>query len=120
MLPTVVSRCRIITLPAKSEIILTKEIFDSQFAILNSLLRGGVGERLKQASKVGTSKEEIASFFEQFLASLRKLMKEKEQKNVPFVTIIRRLQKAQRQLEANVNPRLVLEVFFLDSPSKIC
>ena len=51
LLPTIISRCQLIKLPAKTEIEIDKKIINDQLSIINSVLKSGAGERIKLAEK---------------------------------------------------------------------
>lgn len=119
LLPTVVSRCQIIKLPAKAEIELTKEELKSIVQVLSSFLQAGAGERLKLASQIGKDREEIKEFLVRWLLVLREILWGKDELGLSkkqVVQIIKNLEKTLGLLEQNVNPRLALEVFLLDLP----
>jgi len=137
LLPTVVSRCQIIRLPTKSEIILSQEEFRSIFNFQFSIFNARVGERLKIASKIGKEKEEIKIWLEKQIFFWREILLINEshgevrpgtrsdlgEKLKDYITtaqiikIIRDLEKTRNLIEQNVNPRLALENFLLDLPS---
>lgn len=131
LLPTVVSRCQIIKLPIKSEIIIDKEEFQSISNLLFTILNSRVGERLKIAAGLGKNRGEIKSWLEKQLFFWRKVLLDKSnlsnltnETNSPIanltatqvVEIIRNLEKTRSLVDQNVNPRLALEVFLLDLP----
>jgi len=62
LLPTVVSRCRIVKLPDKPQKEIDQKIFNSQFSILNKILKAGVGERIKMADEVAKNRDDAIKF----------------------------------------------------------
>lgn len=137
LLPTVVSRCQIIKLPSKLEIILSQEDINSIIHDLSSIIQSGVGERLKFASRLGKKREEIKIWLEMQIFFWREILLGKVgarvdpqyvnmltrcKEGLKFLTarqiikIIKSLEKTWSEIEQNVNPRLALEVFLLNLP----
>lgn len=136
LLPTVVSRCQLIRLAPKQELELNQEEFTSVVRLLSSVLRGEAGERLKMVSGVGKEREEIKKFLNRLLVVCREILLSKSGVNSSprcvsllkqhqkvnslttsqILQMVRNLERAKSQVEQNANPRLVLEIFFLDLP----
>lgn len=145
LLPTIVSRCKIIKLKSETEISLSKKKITQLLNYLISLLNCGVGERIKKAEDLINTKEETTLFLDQLIFLLRELLLSKLSKlslsshlpcrlrqsravvylgdKLPMGTltqIIRNAQKTKGVIEKNINPRLALENFFLDLPLSKC
>lgn len=70
LLPTVLSRCKIIELKEKTTEFQEKESAENH-KILSSLSSCGIGERLKTAQNAGKTKEETLSFLENMILAAR-------------------------------------------------
>lgn len=145
LLPTVVSRCQIIKLANKPEIVLSEEVFKANYQLLTTIYQSGVGERLKIASQIGKDKETINEWVVTMIYVCRKILitskgvsrnshaelaclaarrvsaslsmnQDKSFTTSNVINLIKSLEKTRKLLEQNVNPRLVLEVFLLDLP----
>lgn len=115
LLPTIISRCQIIRLP-----FLNQKIYNPGLITLNSILKSGVGERLKIAGEIASSREKAIEFCQNQLIIWRNKMK-KAPTGVAGaesqVKTIRALQKALYLLETNTNPKLILESLLLQYPA---
>ncbi len=118
LLPTVISRCQIVRLPAKPQEEIDKEMINSQLLILDSILKAGVGERIKIADEIAKNREEGIRFCQaQLIIWRRKMIQLKSnQKKAQCVKTIHLIQQALKMLEANVNPKLTLENLLLSFP----
>ncbi|MDP3998033.1 MAG: hypothetical protein Q8P89_00245 [bacterium] len=134
LLPTIVSRCRLIQLPAKTEIKLTQEELQNLLSSVSSFPSFGIGERLKSAAKVAKTRDEAIDFLNKQLFVWHEILLEKlkirtgrfnnfsaespkADLTIPqLVTILKSLQKTKGIIEGNINTRLALENFFLDLP----
>ncbi len=102
ILPTILSRCKVIELSSQKEQIDTSGFIK----IINST--DGMGERLKFAQELSKDKNEALGFLESLIIDLRKdlILNYKKVKSVQkFYTIIK---------TTNVNLRLALENLFLN------
>lgn len=119
LLPTIVSRCQIISLPTtvyglpKDQL----SIANSQFSIL---LNGGVGERLKLAESMGKTRENaISGLTDMIIAGRQNLIDKVLKDDADYLTsqylnILISLQKTHTLVSTtNVSPRLTLENCFL-------
>ncbi len=106
LLPTIVSRCQIITLPETEEISLTKDEEMEFQGILTSILKSRIGERLLTATKYSKDKNQALRFLQALLVTSRQIMLQKPENNI--INSIRNIQKAILMLEANTNPPLVM------------
>ncbi|MFH0863912.1 MAG: hypothetical protein V1858_02410 [Candidatus Gottesmanbacteria bacterium] len=119
LLPTIVSRCQIIKLPTIPEITLDEKSISAHCSLLKAILKAGVGERLKIASQIGKSKEDIESWLNEQLFFWHHVLIKKVNislKPSQIIKVIRDLEKTRMVIESNVNPRLALEIFLLDLP----
>jgi len=120
LLPTVVSRCQLIKLPAKTEIEIDKETINYQLSIINLILKGRVGERIKIAERIAKNREEAIKFCQAQLLLWRKMMLGEITSQLTTRQIIQALRAVQETLsllEVNVNVRLALEALLLSYPS---
>lgn len=114
LLPTIVSRCRLIHLPAESKINLSeKEIKENQ-ELLEKILKSSAGEKIKLTDKI-KNREEAQSFCQIQLFLWRERLLKKQ--NPETVVVIREIQKTLDYLSANVNPRLAVENLLLSYPT---
>ncbi|MBI2622347.1 hypothetical protein HYW66_01795 [Candidatus Microgenomates bacterium] len=112
LLPTVVSRCQVITLATSHEQLATSEfsVFSFQFSVL---LTGGVGEKLKLAEDVGKNREEAAAWLEKMIIFIRQKLAGNHS-NPNYLNFLKSFQKTHTLLSTtNVNPRFALENLFL-------
>jgi len=115
LLPTILSRCKIIKLNKKTPELLQKEI-TQYLNLLKSLLLAEAGERLKLAQDYGQSKEETLVFLEKVIRALRnKIINEANEGLIskhPY--ILASFQSAYKTISTtNINPRFCLENLFL-------
>lgn len=109
LLPTILSRCQIITLNETPQTIPSDEK-NEYVHILESLPTMNIGERLKLAQDAGKSKEHSQQWIQNVLLVLRKKGIGDDQS----LTIAKALQQAYTIITTtNVQPRLVLEQTFL-------
>lgn len=119
LLPTILSRCKTISLDEK-QIELSKEEITQYLNILVSLLSSGAGERLKFAQDYGRTKEEALFFLEKMIMAIRKKMIEdqvgkKSDLITQYPNLLISFQPAHKTISTtNVNPRYVLENLFLN------
>lgn len=114
LLPTIVSRCRLIHLSAESKINLSeKEIKENQ-ELLEKILKSSAGERIKLTDKI-KNREEAQNFCQIQLFLWREKLLKKQ--NPETVAVIREIQKTLDYLSANVNPRLAVENLLLSYPT---
>ena len=135
LLPTVISRCRIIRLPSRLEINFNEEETISIIQNLSSIIQSGVGERLSLASFLPKTREEIKAWLEKSLFFWREVLLLKEGRinqqyanmligckeietltTLQVIMIIKQTIITINFVSQNVNPRLALEVLLLDLP----
>lgn len=115
VLPTILSRCQIIEL--KDEVKLSKEEISGYLNTLTSLPHRGIGERLKLASEVTKTENDIFAWLEKMiLVARQKLI---ETPSIPqYLNILISLQKTYYLLKTTtVNKRFALENLFLSLPA---
>ena len=119
LLSTVVSRCQIVRLPGKPQKEIDKKTLNSQLLILDSILKAGVGERIKIADEIAKSKEGAINFCQiQLIIWREKMIKSKNNQNKSQAAkTTQSIQGALKMLEANVNPKLTLENLLLSFPT---
>lgn len=113
LLPTILSRCKIIELKGESSKLQSHELstFNSQ---LSTFLKSGVGERLKLAQDTGKTKEEALVWLETMMFVIRKELIE-QPSSTQYFNILISFQKAYFILQTtNANPRFTLENLFLN------
>jgi len=120
LLPTILSRCKIIDLKDKS-FELSKQEIAQYLNILISLPEKSVGEKLKLAQDIAKSKDEIIPELEKMIIVARQKLIEQTKKNdndpliSQYLNILISLNKAHTVLKTtNANPRLTLENLFLN------
>jgi DNA polymerase III delta prime subunit len=115
VLPTVLSRCKLISL-AKIEKLSSEEI-DENLKIIEQLKNGGASKALKIAQDNGKDREMALQFLEGLIISLHSAL---ENKNEQFpgdelLRVLKALQKTYTIIKtANVAPRFALENLFLN------
>lgn len=116
LLPTIISRCRIIRLPNKSQIKLSQEERTFVTRLLASILKIGVGERIKMANEIAKNRQEAIKFCQaQLIIWREKTIKASSiKRQASSVKVIRQIQKTLKMLEANVNPKLAMENLLLE------
>ncbi|MGH7245411.1 MAG: hypothetical protein ACREGI_00575 [Candidatus Levyibacteriota bacterium] len=116
-LPTILSRCNIISLEEEKKEFDKKQLLTEFLALKHA----PIGEKLQKAEKLAEKKEALSVWFEEMILSLRNEMlactKKKdidEISSVDFAHAINKYQKAYQILkQTNVNPRFLLENLFL-------
>ena len=117
LLPTILSRCKIIEL--KNEASEVSEEEKAQYLnILGSLSKLGIGEKLKLAQDIAKNKGDASLWFEKMIMVGRQLLIENNYKyynNYNFYNILASLNKTYTIIKTtNANQRLLLENLFLN------
>ena len=116
VLPTILSRCKIVEL--KETLSLNKSEFTQYLNILISLSRRGVGEKLKLASDITKNEGETLIWLERTIIVARQKLIEtysKKPSTPQYLNILISLQKTYTLLKATtVNKRFALENLFLN------
>ncbi len=112
LLPTILSRCKIIELKDAAYEISEKEI-SQNLKTLMSLSSVGTGERLKLAQDLSKNKDEAIIFLEKMILAARKTLIETYSSD--YLNLLKSLQRTHTVLKTtNASPRLVLENLFLN------
>lgn len=113
-LPTILSRCKVITLHEEQETISEKEKEEYQ-QVLKDLLTYGVGKRLKIAQDATKTKESALLWLEQMILALRQnLLQSMPQPLGSEAKLLRQLQQTYTTIATtNVAPRLAVEDLLL-------
>jgi len=111
-LPTVLSRCKVIILQEK-EIKLTKEDLSEFQNILNILLNGKIGDKLRIAQDITKDKGDAALWLEKMAVFLENKLKQNN-KDVKLLSFLEELQKTYKTIKStNAGQRTALENLFL-------
>src|SRR6185295_6243893 len=112
LLPTIISRCKIIEINVKDE------IFSDSQGYIDRILNSGDGEKLEIAQEFGKDRQTAVNFTEQTLSQLDHLIKKANPKDLKsYSKLLANLNRAYPVLKkSNVNPRFILENFLLSSP----
>lgn len=116
LLPTIVSRCQIISLLAKPQIEIDEKEQNFQIALVKKILNVGVGERIKLAAEIAKNRDKAIAFCQAQLIIWRKKMIADKNRQQQSVRVVRLIQKTLKMLEANVNPRLAIENLLFNYP----
>lgn len=124
ILPTILSRCKIINL-VDTSFELSKQEIAQHLTVLKSLSSSGVGERLKLAQDIAKNKEDIIPELEKMIVVARQDLISSinhqpsainpQPSGSQYLNILKSLNKTYMILKTtNVNPRLALENLFLN------
>ncbi len=102
LLPTIVSRCVLITTPAGAPDVDYKK----QEELFRELKKAGIGEKIKFLEKLGRNREETLAFVEGQLALIHTKLHDSTSSVTPHV--LRALLFAHQDLMHNINPKMVL------------
>lgn len=111
LLPTVLSRCKVIELKQNTKV--SDDEISQYQGVLISLYQAGVGQRLKLAQDFSKTKEEALNFLEKSVIAARKNLISKPKDKRELETL-KKFQKVYFILKTtNATPRLTLENLFL-------
>lgn len=112
MLPTILSRCKIIALKEKEQS-MTNEGIAKLNGILNTIFDGNIGDKLKIAQDVAKNKDEAIIWLEKMIIFVReKLIKNHTESK--YLIFLKSLQKTYMAIKStNVSKRAALENLFL-------
>lgn len=118
LLPTIVSRCQIVKLTPSPSVPPLKEVITPALDFYQQIIPLGVGERLKLAQEIAVNRPKAQAFVETQTLLWRQFLLQKTPKITPsqVAKTLKNLQKAQKMLEGQVNPKLVVERFLLSYP----
>ena len=121
ILPTILSRCKVIVIKKDQED-LTKKELDEIIEILFSLKSFRAGEKLKLAQDFGKTREETIAWLEKIIIGMRKILLNKINSSVDprgwnlkeLIELVNKLEEGRLAVKnTNVNPRFALENLFL-------
>lgn len=121
LLPTIVSRCKIIA-PEKNELVLEKNELDESLTILDLFFSASTGAKLKLAQDFGKNRETALDFLAKMIMAARQklimsVLNDKQSEKLLILKhlyFLKSLNKAyQTAKNTNVNPRVILENLFL-------
>ena len=114
LLPTIISRCKIIELIDEKQILSNDEITQLHNYLI-TLSQGEIGERLKIAQDISKNKEDILPWLEKMAIYLRqKLIGNYNEPK--YLNLLKLLQKTYVDVKStNVNQRIALENLFLSN-----
>ncbi len=117
ILPTVVSRCKIVKDAVPKKDFQTDEKI---FALLRQILQSSPGKRLLISQKITGKKEDSLKFLDSILPLIRNMLlhpPEDLDLTLPQIgAIISKVLNARSYLEKNVNPKATLDILFLSFP----
>ena len=112
LLPTIISRCKVIVLQEK-EIKLTQEDLAKFEEAFNILLSGRIGDKLKIAQNVTKDKENAGLWLEKMDAFVKNKLTDNN-KNEKYLNFLKELQETYKTIKStNVSHRTALENLFL-------
>lgn len=117
ILPTVVSRCKIVTDTKTRKDFQTDEKISELFA---QILQGSPGKRLLISQKITGKKEDSLKFLDSLISIARNMLIHPSQERgltVPQIgAILTKVLHARSYLEKNINPKATLDILFLSFP----
>lgn len=111
-LPTILSRCKVITLQEEQQTISEKDKAEYQ-KILQDLSTYGVGKRLKIAQDAAKTKESALTWLEQVILAMREGLINQQFNNVTIQQLKKFQQTHTTIATTNVSPRLAVENLLL-------
>ncbi len=117
ILPTVVSRCKIVKDATPKKDFQTDE---KTYSLLRQILHSSPGERLLIGQKITGKKEDSLKFLDSILPLIRNMLLHPPEDlglTVPQIgAIITKVLHARSYLEKNINPKATLDILFLSFP----
>src|SRR3989344_686184 len=112
ILPTIISRCKIIELEEK-EVSLGNEDISSLNDFLNIILSGKAGDKLKIAEVIAKNKESTVLWLEKMAVFVRSKLTDNSN-DLKYLNFLKKLQKTYKAIKStNVSQRTALENLFL-------
>jgi DNA polymerase III delta prime subunit len=112
ILPTIISRCKVIVLQEK-EIKLTQDDLSKFEEVLNILLNGKTGNKLRIAQDIVKDRGDAALWLEKMAIFVKNKL-EQDNKNLKYLIFLKELQKTYKAIKStNVSQRTALETLFL-------
>lgn len=114
LLPTILSRCKIIELKEKETPTVNADV-EKFNDILNSIFNGTIATKLKIAQDVAKGTEDACVWLEKISIFVRSKLAE-NYNNFKYLELLRKLQQTYKNIKAtNVSKRVALENFFLSA-----
>lgn len=110
LLPTILSRCSIVTIPEKP-VTLSEDEYAHYQLQFQSILSGTIGIKLLLAQEEGKTKEKALAWLEKAIAFLREMLRGGDYSVIPLIDMC--IESYRIIKTTNVNPRFVLEQLFL-------
>jgi len=120
LLPTIVSRCQILSLlPKKIEGLKSEEEKDI-ITFFNQTLSSSIGKRFLLIEKEGIAKDKQTAvlWLDKLTIIIRQELLKLPEKTEEYLFVLKEINKAKSRLFLNLNVRLTLENFLLDLPIK--
>lgn len=114
LLPTIISRCQIIH-TGKTTNQITEEEQSAYLATIQQLIQASPGKKLQLIEQIGKTREEFKKWVDNAIITTRTMLT--SQPSGETASLARRLLKAKAMLDANVTPKLVVDVVFLPETS---
>lgn len=112
LLPTIISRCRVIEL--ENEIDRAKINIEEINNLIQDLSSENTGRKLKLAQDFGKSREETVAWLEQVIFGIRQVMLQRIDNSGKLIDILKKLEEGYYAAKnTNVNQRFILENTFL-------
>jgi DNA polymerase III delta prime subunit len=112
LLPTIISRCKIIELKEKQISLINEDLLKLS-GTLNILLNGKIGDKLKVAQDIARNKDETALWLEKMAVFVKDGLI-KNNSNPKYLNFLKELQKTYKAIKStNVSQRTALENLFL-------
>ena len=112
ILPTIISRCKVIELEEK-EVSLGNEDISSLNDFLNIILSGKAGDKLKIAEVIAKNKESTVLWLEKMAVFVRSKLTDNSN-DLKYLNFLKKLQKTYKAIKStNVSQRTALENLFL-------
>lgn len=124
LLPTIISRCRVMQLAWQPQISLDPERLKKTTALWEKLLTTSIGERFVMLERLNIYKnrQEAAVWLDELTAAVRdQLLKKCQEKNgstQSLLLVLAQIKRTQKYLSANCNLRLAIEAFLSRLPEE--
>jgi DNA polymerase-3 subunit delta' len=125
LLPTILSRCQVISLGQKFFLPADKSLITNYQLLITKILKSSPGERILIAEEYSQNREQAVEFCQIQLLTLRKILRKRifsPSSNVPIIHITQAIHQVQQSLEllkSNVNPQFVIGNLLLLYPKSI-
>lgn len=117
LLPTIVSRCRLLKLKQKPEVEVTKSEEKELSLVLEKILSSSLGQKFALAESLGKGRDETLALVDKLAiiahTNLIQGVLSKTKNIAKYQKFLSQIPKTKNQINANVNPRFALENLFL-------